>query len=294
MSMRTVILTIILCLLLVPLTHAAGPEVIIYPKPLSAYDTRFDYHLALLREALDRTVDEYGSYELRPTEVTMNQLRQFNLLQSGSSLLDIAIKPSSIEREKVLTPVRIPLEKGLLGWRIMLIDHSNQPAISKVEDIEDLRAYIMGQGLGWPDVKILTHNGFIVREGGNYEGLFKMLLSARFQLFPRGMSEALHEWDVRHTSMPNLHVEETLLLHYPYMRYFWTANSPKGKWLNARITRGLESMIQDGTFDAMFMERYGEIIKRAQPNRRRLIELENPDLPPKTPLERKELWFSPL
>jgi len=273
---------------------ALEPDVIIYPRPLSSGDTRFEYHLSLLEEALRRTTAEYGPFELRPTHVVMNQLRQFDLLDQGSPQLDVAIKPTSVEREKLLTPVRIPLGKGLVGWRILLVHKTTLPALERVTSLDDLKRFRFGQGLGWSDIGILEHNGLTVVTGGNYEGLFAMLLSQRFDLFPRSVNEAYTEWDERHAELPHLRVDETLLLHYPFARYFWTANSKRGERLRERITKGLESMIRDGTFDARFQAHYGPVIRRAQLDKRRLIRLENPDLPPLTPLNRKELWFNPF
>lgn len=292
--MRTIGLFILLVMLFTPATQAAEPDVIYYPRPLSKNDTRFDYHLSLLREALERTTPEYGPFEMKTAGIKMNQLRQIDLLQTGHPLLDVIIKPTSIERERILMPVRIPLEKGLLGWRIMLIRRADQDALARTQGLDDLKQYTIGQGLGWGDVKILRHNGLTVLEGNAYEGLFKMLLSNRFDLFPRGMGEAFDEWDTRHEALPGLHVEETILLHYPFARYFWTARTARGMRLNQRITKGLESMIQDGFFDALFNAHYGEIIRRGRLRNRTLINLQNPDLPPATPLGRKELWFDPF
>ncbi|WP_199244287.1 hypothetical protein [Pseudodesulfovibrio cashew] len=208
--------------------------------------------------------------------------------------MDVAIKPTSIKREQALTPVRIPLGKGMVGWRILLIRHENQAGLARVRSLDDLKKFVVGQGLGWSDANILRQNGLSVVEGADYEGLFKMMLSYRFDIFPRSASEALMEWDERHGNRPSLHVEETLLLHYPFARYFWTANSERGRKLNERITKGLEAMIRDGSFDVLFQRHYGEIIRRAGLRERRIIRLENPDLPPATPLGRKELWFDPL
>lgn len=287
-------LFILLLLFIAPAAQAVGTDIIVYPRPLSDSDTRFEYHLSLLREALERTIDEYGPFELRPTNVKMNQLRQFDLLQSGSPGLDITIKPTSIQRERVLTPIRIPLEKGLLGWRIMLIHRLNQQLIARTRSLRDLQHFMFGQGLGWSDVAILRANGLKVMEGAQYEGLFKMVVSGRFDIFLRGVNEAFAEWDERHEELPDLHVEETLLLHYPFARYFWTANTERGKRLRERITKGLEAMIADGSFDARFRKHYGEILSRVHCEDRTLINLKNPWFPPATPLDRKELWFSPF
>jgi membrane-bound lytic murein transglycosylase MltF len=63
--------------------------------------------------------------------------------------------------------------------------------------------------------------------------------------------------------------------------------------LAASIERGLEAMVADGSFDVLFQQYHGETLKRAGLDRRRVIELENPDLPPQTPFHRVELWYRP-
>lgn len=292
--MRLFLAAFIGLILLASVVRAAEPDVILYPRPLSEKDTRFDYHLSLLREALRRTETQFGSFELRPTQMVMNQKRQFKLLLTGSPLLDVVIKPATVERERLLRPVRIPLEKGLLGWRILLIHRRDREAVARIRSLEDLQAFSFGQGHGWSDVPILRHNGLSVTEGNSYEGLFRMLHADRFQLFPRGAGEALHEWDERHGRLDGLEVEQTLLLHYPFARYFWTAANERGRRLRERISMGLESMIADGTFDARFRAYHGEILARARFDRRRLIHLQNPDMPPDMPLGRRNLWFDPF
>ena len=80
--------------------------------------------------------------------------------------------------------------------------------------------------------------------GWDYEGLFKMLMSNRFDAFPRGVNEIFKELEVRKEEIPDLAVEESICLYYPLPRFFYTA---KGNTLLAeRVTKGLEKMIDSG------------------------------------------------
>jgi len=57
------------------------------------------------------------------------------------------------------------------------------------------------------------------------------------------------------------------------------------------IKQGLEAANNDGSFDRLFVWHYGEVINKARQTPRKTYELNNPHLPPNTPLDRKELWI---
>ena len=57
--------------------------------------------------------------------------------------------------------------------------------------------------------------------------------------------------------------------------------------------RGLEAMIADGSFEALFQQHHGATLEHARLETRRVIELENLDLPAQTPFRRPELWYRP-
>ncbi len=50
-------------------------------------------------------------------------------------------------------------------------------------------------------------------------------------------------------------------------------------------------MIADGSFEQMFQQQYGAMIRKSALHERRVIDLVNPVLPARLPLERKILWY---
>ncbi len=56
---------------------------------------------------------------------------------------------------------------------------------------------------------------------------------------------------------------------------------------------GLEKIIAEGFFQKLFLLHHARILKDSNLENRTVIELENPLLPPETPLKRKELWYKP-
>lgn len=294
MKMKTIVY--VLGWLIVPFVATAVAEeaAIRYPRAQSEQDTRYIYHTELLKEALRVTTDKHGEVEVIPAKTHMNEIRVIKCLANDCGDIDVLYRPTSESLEKELTPVLIPLDKGLLGYRIFLIREDMQPTFSKIENLDQLKKFSVGQGASWGDVEIYLYNRFEMVTGTNYEGLFKMLLAKRFDFFPRGVEEAPVEYDARKDELPGLHVEETILLYYPFPRYMWFANSARGKRLAQRVHEGLEMMIKDGAFDRLFHEHKGEAIRRANLKNRRIFKIENPFLPPTAPLGRSELWYDPL
>ena len=73
--------------------------------------------------------------------------------------------------------------------------------------------------------------------------------------------------------------------------YFFT--SQKRPELAEDIRLGLEASIADGSFETLFQRHHGATLRRARLDQRQVIELNNPDLPSETPVDRAELWFRP-
>ena len=52
-------------------------------------------------------------------------------------------------------------------------------------------------------------------------------------------------------------------------------------------------MLEDGSFDEIFNQYFGDIINKANLENRVKIELENPFMPDTVPYDREELWLNP-
>jgi len=277
-----VMFRLLLCLLLVWHGDVAGAEVVRFPKPEFEGDHRSDYALRLLQLALSETGVKY---RIQAAEFPMSQDRQVRELAAGRTI-DVAPIPSSPEREARLLAIRIPINKGVLGWRLGLIRKGDQGSFAGVKTLTDLKGVRLAQGQDWPDTEILEANGINVITAPSYEGLFKMLEVKRFDYFPRSIMEI---WDEQANVADTLQVEPHLALHYLYDAYFMVnRNNTK---LAQEIRNGLEKAIADGSFDKLFQEYYGERLRKARLETRTVIELNNPLLTPGTPVDRPELWY---
>lgn len=277
-------LALLLALALLAPARADTLEVI-YPRPESAQDVRESYPLAVLRLALQHSGQAYA---LRPSAARMQQSRSLLELERGEAL-DVSWTVTSIEREARLRPVRFPIDRGLIGWRLLLIGRGRAGEFAALRDAAGLSAPLGGQGHDWPDLAILRSNGLRIAASPTYEGLFQMLARGHIDYFPRAISEVWGELD-RRAELP-IALEPALLLHYPSALYFFV--HPRDQALADTLLRGLRAAQADGSLGLLFDAEYGEWIRRARLPERRLIELDNPQLPAETPVQDSELWFRP-
>lgn len=262
---------------------------IIYPSTQEEQASRFEDLIEILDTLMQKTQADFGDYELVPSEKSMTESRLLHEVRSGKKL-DVIWSSTSPQKEKALRAIRIPLRKGLLGYRLCFIHQENQSKFDHVNSLEDLKAYHIGQGVGWGDVALYQHSDIKV-EQAPYQSLFKMISLKRFDLFPRGINEIFNELTIYGPANPNMAIENGFILYYPWPYYFFT--SKENEALAIRIEAGLERMIEDGSFEHIFMKYHQDSIEQAQLDKRNLIRLENPILPKNTPLDNPKLWYFP-
>lgn len=271
------------CLLSAAAAAVAEPIVVHYPRAESIDDERGEYGQALLELALAKAGGRYR-VEISPTR--MQQNRALVELQSGSGRIDIVGTMTSAEREQALLPVRIPMTRGLIGWRIGLVRADHRDLLRDVRTVDDLKRYTAAQGHDWPDLRILRHSGLKVHPVAVYSGLFGMLNAGRIDWAPRSANEIWAE-AARH---PELAIDPHIVIHYPTADYFFVnRNNPA---LAEAVRTGLEAALADGSFEQLFYLHYGRLLRNARFEQRLVIHLPNPLLTPQTPLNRKELWFT--
>jgi len=277
-------LVVMLLVSFVSSVHAT--ELIYSLRPESVNDPRTEYPVKLLELLLQKSA---VNYDVRPSTRVMLQGRALREVEKNSGRVDIVWSMTTKQREQRLLPVRIPIYKGLIGWRLPLVRKQNIDLFKNIRSIDEMKPFLAGQEHDWPDIKILRASGLRVISASNYEGLFKMLAAGRFQYFPRSIAETWIEADV-HASK-ELVVENNIALHYQAaVYYFVNKNNTK---LAASLTTGFEKALADGSFEKLFRQYHEQAIHRSDLEKRTVIKLENPLLPMETPLDRKELWYSP-
>lgn len=273
-----------LCLFFTPNITSAS-IIVHYPRPESAADMRANYFSELLSLCLAKSGK---AYLLKPSAFHVQQARALKLIEMNNGI-DVFWTFTTSEREKKLMPIRIPIDRGLFGWRLFLIKASNQILFNEINTAPQLAKLRAGQGHDWPDTDILQANHFLISGSTTYESLFEMLARNHIQYFPR----ALMEVELELNAHPNydLAIEPRLALHYPTALYFFV--NKKNTELAADIEKGLRKTIEDGSFKKLFDRHFSDTIRKSNLTKRTIITINNPLLPPKTPLSETRLWFSP-
>lgn len=242
------------------------------------------YSVGLLELALDQ-FDTPISLDVTHRAATQGRLK----IDVMEGRYDIMWAANTKEDDTDMLPIRFPLFKGLLGYRVMIIHKKDQARFSGVRTLEDLRTFSMGQALDWADTGILRANGIHVIASSNYPSLFDMIAAGRFDAFPRGIMEPKKELASR--DLPQLTIENELVLVYPMPFYFYVKKDNVA--LAHLIGLGLEKAIANGSFDEYFFTKLEQEFKLdlKEIKRRRPIYMSNPNLSPLTPIARKELWL---
>jgi len=258
-------------------------DIYYYPKPESAVDARQSYPIALLEKCSQSSNNQWT---VAPSQLLMNQGRALKQVMHGKGV-DVVWTATSVARESALNPVRIPIDRGLLGWRLLLINQDEQRRFSQIDSISELKKLSAGQGHDWPDTQILKAEGFTITTNPNYAPLFPMLRLKHIDYFPRSLAEIQRE--VNSHSLDGFTIEKNILLHYPSALYFFV--SYENKLLHDRLTQCLTEMTTSGDLKRLFYQYYGSDIENAHLDQRKLFEVPNPLLPPETPLHNEQLWY---
>ena len=266
--LRTLVISLISLFILTHTVNAA-PITIYYPRSTAQIDPHYDYLLELLKASL---LPFPGKYRLIPTDAALPQTRSINEAAAAHGEVDLLWAMTTDERENSLLPIRIPIDKGLIGWRIALVRHEKQQIFSQVRSLKDLAPFVAGQVHDWPDTDILRANGLNVEASSTYEALFKMLDAGRFDYFPRAVFEIWRELDAH----PELAIEAEpgIVIHYPTAYYFFV--SPRQPAFAADLRKGLELLLSNGHFEKIFQKYYREALQKSRLRQRIVIELRNP------------------
>ena len=269
---------------------ARSVDVVKIVKPRSELDQRRIYPDKVLEAALMKTVKEFGPYTIKRTVPEPARKRLLRDLITGS-LVNVHSTATRLEWERESSPILIPIRKGLLGYRLFLVDRQDLSKFAAVRSAADLKALRVGLHAQWSTTKALKKIGFTVVGGSSYEGLFAMLNYQRFDYFPRGINEIYPEFESRRAKFPNMVIEPKLTLLLPLPTYMFV--SPSTPRLFNRIKAGLEIMVEDGSLDRLFQEFHGEFIRRADLKNRLILKVDNPFLSTQTPFAQKNLWLHP-
>jgi hypothetical protein len=274
------------------LQAAAGETMrIVHAAPEISGDQRATYFWELLSAALESNRHIYGDYEITSYPVPMSHARIIAEMEAdGQGRVNIFVPATNPDLETRLLPVRIPVDKGLLGYRLFLIMPETQSRLEAVRNVDDLRKFTIGQGEPWADSRILEAQEFKLVLANGYDGMFKMLDARRFDLFSRGIDEIGREWRLQKALIPNLQIERNLILHYPLPRYYFVPRTKRGERMAERIEDGLRRLAKSGEFDRRYAAYKRSVLDELDLNGRRVLQISNPFFTPAIPYTDKRWW----
>ncbi len=266
-------------------------DVVKVERPLSESDKRTLYKNAVLRAALDASTAEYGPYLFEIAKPIFSPARARVALVKGD-LLNTYITSTTVAWEEAAIPVRFPIRKGLPGFRLVLIHKDDVSRFRNVNSIEDLKKFTGGT-IGISSVTSTMHSHqFDVLTSSSFDGAFHMLAAKRFDFMSRGVNEVHREMNSGHPAFKDIVIAPDIALHIPLLSYIFI--SPEHPNLAKRFSDGLAIISKNGTFDAIFERFHGENLRRATLEKRRIIYLENPNLPSSASFDYETLFGNSL
>lgn len=231
-----------------------------------------------------------GDWSLQPSPIGQaNQKRRLAMLKEGSKL-HVSWHGTSKELEETFNAVYFPIGGGLHGWRLLLINQHQQAKFSAVQTIEDLQTFTMGQGPGWADTAILEAAGFDVQIFQK-KNLYDLVTRGRVDAFPRSLTEAVGAYRKYRAELPDLVIEESLVIRYPFANFFFT--SPNQKDLAEAIQQGLERAHAEGSYQAIYFEQDNvkDILNLIGLAGRKVFQVDNPNVSQRVKNIPDRFWY---
>lgn len=270
-----------------PITPAVGEDVVkIYAPPFEHENARA-YPDIILTMVLESTKKDFGPYRIERHREIMSRARALRELMTGQ-LLNVHSAPARAEWEASVTPIYVPIRRGILGYRLLLVNRFDLPRFSSISTVDELMKMSAGLKSQWSITETMKNLGFNVVEGTDFEGLFKMLDHKRFDYFPRGINEVFDEFDTRTHSFPNMVIEPTKALFLPLPTYFFV--TPTEPRLAERIKVGMFRILKDGRLQTAFKDFHSEFIERAGLKKRKILVISKSNRPGVRDLDSDLFW----
>ncbi|WP_144062499.1 transporter substrate-binding domain-containing protein [Simiduia agarivorans] len=247
---------------------AVAMDVLVLPSPQVATDARNEYKNAVLLRALELTRPEFGDFELNLNGPKMKRLRALSAIRTGE-LINTYFSVESPEWEENAIRIDVPIRRGIVNYRLLLVHRDNANVIGSANSVQDLRRFTAGVQSDWSTKGFLERYGMPTVAGESYKGLFVMLAEKRFDYLLRGVHEVYQELEHRADVHASLVVAPDIALYMPLSTYTYV--SPASPRIAERLTLGLNRMLQSGELNAMFRQYFQSALDKADLCQRRLL-----------------------
>ena len=240
--------------------------------------SRQQYEREVLEAALNATVASHGrwqlqedltDYPLAEDEASVFRIKGFDMFGTVAGNAKLA------NEKKTLIP--LPLMKGLLGYRILIIRAEDKEKFSAIASAHQLQKLRMGIPSTWADAELFRHNGYRVEEKGSFDDLFERLQNNEFDYVTFGANEVTGVFSERAAASGKLIIESSIVVFYPFPLVFYV--NPDNEILAERVARGLQAISNNGVLDGIFNRYFDADLTVVDLPSRTMISLKNPMLP---------------
>jgi hypothetical protein len=199
-----------------------------------------------------------------------------NIFSNGCDVLvSVAGNQKFLAKRKII--IEMPICRGIVGHRLLIIPKKSAERFSNISDIEHLRKMTVGVPATWADADLFRKNGFKVSEKGSLEDIFTRLLNQQFDYIALGANEIESIFEKLADLNKELLIEPNILVYYPLPLVFYV--HPEKIELANIVEIGLKTAIANGKHAALFEMHHPNIMDRLALRTRKTIHLSNPYLP---------------
>jgi hypothetical protein len=216
-------------------------------------DTRLDYLLLklLLEKSGKPFVLGYGQNIVGSARATRNISSSIEPGRQNPEGLTVSLTGLEDLVADGIAAIRIPATGGLLGLRIPCVNSGRTDLLADVRSIQDLKAFLAVQGIGWYDARILREAGLPTYEVDS--GLTHNLLNqGRVDYFPRSVTNVELECHGAESTYRDIVTDPYVLIVHP-AAWIYLVNE-HNEALRSAIESGFNRAIEDGSYAALLRD----------------------------------------
>lgn len=199
-----------------------------------------------------------------------------NIFSNGCDVL-VSVAGNQKFSGKPTKIIEIPLCKGVLGHRLLIILKQHAKRFSNISSIKQLQKMTIGIPATWADADLFRKNGYKVSEKGSLDDNFTRLLAQKIDYITLGVNEIESVLERLGDVKKELLIEPNILLYYPLPLVFYV--HPDKIQLANIVKSGLKNAIANGKHAALFEMHHPHIADRLALRTRKTLQLTNCCLP---------------
>ncbi|MCP5162916.1 MAG: transporter substrate-binding domain-containing protein [Hahellaceae bacterium] len=227
-----------------------------------------EYRIELANLVLKKTKTEYGWAKIAPVahEPDPTLSRCLFMLRTGK--VDLVYVPPTDTLLADFEVIPVDILRGLLSYRVLVINQNAQNGFARLNGLRELQSY-KGVYRDRDEQAFYKINRLPALEGESVNQSLQMIESNRADYIFTDLLSAWTLVDAKKDKYPALSVEDTLALELQYPIYFMVRKG--NQRLKERLESGLDLVIKDGSFQALFDKSFGHIATQANMASRNVI-----------------------